>query len=171
MTSAETTSAGMTNLAMTVRAAAPGDVEAIAAVWHDGWREAHLGHLPPAIEPHRRPEGFRRRAAANLATTTVAEVDGRVVGFVMTHGDEVEQVYVAPQARARGVADRLLRHGERRVAERFGRAWLAVIASNTRARRFYERNGWSDAGPFAYPADAGEGTVTVHAHRYEKALW
>jgi ribosomal protein S18 acetylase RimI-like enzyme len=154
-----------------LREATLGDVEAIAGVWHDGWREAHLGHLPPAIEPHRRPDSFRRRAAVTLATTTVAELDGRVVGFVTTHGDEVEQVYVAPQARSRGVADRLLGHGERRIAERLGRAWLAVIASNTRARRFYERNGWSDAGPFAYAAAAGDGTVTVQAHRYEKELW
>lgn len=154
----------------TVRPARTGDVEAIAAVWNDGWREAHLGHLPAEIEAHRRPEGFLRRAVANLPATAVADVGGRVVGFVTTHGDEVEQVYVAPEARATGAADLLLRHGERRIAERFGRAWLAVIAANTRARRFYERNGWSDAGPFPYEAAAGSGTVSVHAHRYEKPV-
>lgn len=154
----------------TVRPAQASDIEAIAAVWNAGWRESHLGHLPAEVEAHRQPEGFRQRAAANLPMTAVADVGGRVVGFVTTHDDEVEQVYVAPEARATDVADRLLRHGEQRIAERFGRAWLAVIAANARARRFYERNGWSDAGPFAYAAAAGAGTVMVHAHRYEKAL-
>jgi GNAT superfamily N-acetyltransferase len=154
----------------TVRPAVAGDVEAIAAVWHQGWREAHLGHLPPAIEPHRRRADFRRRAKADLPAITVAADDGGLVGFVTVHDDEVEQLYVAPPARGRGVADDLLRHGEHVIGERFGLAWLAVIAPNARARRFYGRNGWRDAGPFTYEAAAGEGAVAVPAHRYEKAL-
>jgi GNAT superfamily N-acetyltransferase len=154
----------------TLRPATAGDVETVATVWHDGWREAHLGHLPAAIEPHRRLADFRRRAGAALEATTVATRGDQVVGFVTTRDDEVEQLYVAPDARGAGVADRLLGQGERCVAERFGRAWLAVIAPNARARRFYARNGWSDAGPFAYEAAAGTGTITVTAHRYEKAV-
>jgi ribosomal protein S18 acetylase RimI-like enzyme len=154
----------------TVRPAAAGDVEAIATVWHEGWREAHLGHLPPAIEPLRRPADFRRRAEANLPLTTVVTDSEQLVGFVTVRDDEVEQLYVAPSARGHGVADRLLRHGEQVIGERFDVAWLAVIGPNTRARRFYSRNGWRDAGPFAYEADAGPPPVAVLAHRYEKAL-
>jgi ribosomal protein S18 acetylase RimI-like enzyme len=44
------------------------------------------------------------------------------------------------------------------------RAWLAVAAGNTRARRFYERSGWIDEGPFEYAApDSG---VRLTCHRY-----
>jgi ribosomal protein S18 acetylase RimI-like enzyme len=88
----------------------------------------------------------------------------------MVHDDEVEQLYVAPSARGAGVADDLLRRAEQVISGRFDLAWLAVIAENVRARRFYERNGWRDAGPFSHDAPAGSGTIAVRAHRYEKPM-
>ena len=47
------------------------------------------------------------------------------------------------------------------------RAWLAVVAGNARARRFYERQGFTDEGPFDYPAAGG---IAVPCHRYTKRL-
>jgi ribosomal protein S18 acetylase RimI-like enzyme len=64
----------------------------------------------------------------------------------------------------------LLTHAEQTIANRHDRAWLAVVAGNVRARRFYERQGWQDAGPFDYFAEVGGGTFTVPCHRYEKQL-
>jgi ribosomal protein S18 acetylase RimI-like enzyme len=144
------------------------DVEAIARVWHDGWRDGHLGHVPAALAAHRRIEEFRRRVPPRLDATTVASVDGRLVGFVTLHDDEVEQVYVDASARGSGVAPALLRHAERAIAARFDRAWLAVATGNARARRFYARQGWTDAGDLDYPAEIGGGTLPVPCRRYEK---
>jgi GNAT superfamily N-acetyltransferase len=88
-----------------------------------------------------------------VSDTTVAVVDGVVAGFLMVVGNEVEQVYVAARHRGAGVADVLMTEAERRIARAgHARAWLAVVAGSTRARRFYERHGWSDAGPFSYAA-------------------
>jgi GNAT superfamily N-acetyltransferase len=98
----------------------------------------------------------------------VAVVGSTVVGFVTVHDDELEQLYVAERARGRGVAVALIRCGEARIAERFALAWLAVAVGNARARRFYAREGWSDAGAFDYPAAIEGGTVLVPCHRYEK---
>jgi len=68
----------------------------------------------------------------------------------MVVGDEVEQVCVAARHRGAGVADVLMTEAERRVAGAgHATAWLAVVAGNTRARRFYERRGWADARPIA----------------------
>jgi hypothetical protein len=39
-----------------------------------------------------------------------------------------------------------------------------------RARRFYERRGWTDDGPFEYPAEGGSEPVQVPAQRYVKTL-
>ncbi|MEV1176540.1 hypothetical protein AB0J09_49965, partial [Nonomuraea sp. NPDC049784] len=50
------------------------------------------------------------------------------------------------------------------------RAWLAVVAGNARARRFYERNGWVDEGLFDHLAPNETGPVVVPAHRYVKHL-
>jgi len=153
-----------------LRAATAEDAEAVAAVWHRGWADGHHGHVPAELYQHRRPADFRSLVPARLDTTTVATVGDEVVGFVTVHGDEIEQVYVDASARGAGVAAALLRRGEEAVAARFESAWLAVVAGNARARRFYAREGWRDEGLFEYEAEVATGTVVVLAHRYAKRV-
>jgi len=154
-----------------LRAATPDDADVIATVWHSGWPEGHLGHVPDTLLLHRRLADFRARVPALLDRTTVATIGQNVAGFVMVHNDELEQIYVAEAARGGGVAAALLRHGENEIGERFDLAWLAVVAGNTRARRFYERNGWQDAGVFEHQAPIEGGSVPLAAHRYEKRVF
>jgi ribosomal protein S18 acetylase RimI-like enzyme len=153
-----------------LRPATAADAEAIATVWHEAWRDGHLGHVPDALLPHRTPAHFRDRVPTRLAATTVATLAGEVIGFVTVHDDEVEQVFVIARARGRGVADALLRHGEGVIARRFAVAWLSVVAGNARARRFYEKSGWRDTGGFLYEAEIPGGTLPVPSRRYEKRL-
>jgi len=154
-----------------LRAAIPEDIDAIATVWHSGWPEGHLGQVPEALLLHRRLVDFRARVPALLDRTTVATIGPDLAGFVMVHNDELEQIYVAEVARGSGVAAALLRHAESEISERFDLAWLAVVAGNTRARRFYARNGWRDAGVFEHQAPIEGGSVPLAAHRYEKRLF
>lgn len=156
--------------AWALRPAAPEDAEAIATVWHEAWGDGHEGHVPQALAQHRRLSHFRERVPPRIPFTTVATRGARVVGFVTVHEDEVEQVFVASDARGDGIADALLRHAEDAIAARFDVAWLAVVAGNARARRFYERNGWRDAGGFDYAAEIPGGTLPVPSRRYEKRL-
>jgi GNAT superfamily N-acetyltransferase len=100
----------------------------------------------------------------------VAAVGSHIVGFVTVHGDELEQMYVDAATRGKGVAGALLAHGETEIAERHETAWLAVVAGNARARRFYEREGWHDAGAIDYEAEVEGGTITVPCRRYEKKV-
>jgi GNAT superfamily N-acetyltransferase len=89
----------------------------------------------------------------------------------MVAGDEAEQVYVAADHRGTGVAALLLAEAERIIAANgHRRAWLAVVAGNERARRFYQRSGWTDEGLFEYAAATADGTIPVPAHRYVKEL-
>jgi NAD(P)-dependent dehydrogenase (short-subunit alcohol dehydrogenase family)/GNAT superfamily N-acetyltransferase len=154
----------------TLRAATADDTEAIARVWHNGWPDGHVGHVPEQIEAHRRLADFRRRVPSRIGSTTVAVVDSQVVGFVTVHDDEVEQLYVARAARGTGVAAALLTHAEHTIAGRSDTAWMAVVAGNARARRFYARQGWQDAGSFDYAAEVEGGTMPVPARRYEKRV-
>jgi GNAT superfamily N-acetyltransferase len=153
-----------------LRRALDADAEAIASLWHQGWADGHLGHVPEALLEHRRLEDFRRRVPPRLPLTTVAVLDGGVAGFVMVHEDEVEQLYVAAAARGRGVAAVLFRAAERTIAARFEVAWLAVAEGNARARRFYEKSGWRDAGALDYAAEITGGTLAVPCRRYEKRV-
>jgi len=153
-----------------LRAAVPEDVDALADLWHRGWNDGHLAHVPEALLAHRRPADFRQRLPARLATTTVAMLGSRLVGFVTLRDDEVEQLYVDASARGGGVAGELLRHGEKVIGQRHPRGWLSVAVGNARARRFYEREGWSDAGDLDYAAETAAGPISVPCRRYEKAV-
>ncbi len=154
----------------TLRPATPEDVEEIATVWHRGWIDGHLGHVPEALHAHRQLSDFRKRVPPRLPTTTVATLDSRVVGFVTVHVDEIEQLYVDGLARGTGVAATLLRHGEKLIAAHHPLAWLAVAVGNARARRFYARQGWVDAGYLDYGAETSSGPVSVPCRRYEKPV-
>jgi GNAT superfamily N-acetyltransferase len=154
--------------ACTLRKAVPGDVDAVTTIWHTGWRDGHIGHVPAELVPHRTEPQFRTRAQARLDSMWVAESDHGVVGFVTVKGDELEHLYVERSARGTGIAAMLIRKGEAEIASAgHARAWLAVVAGNQRARAFYARLGWRDAGPFTYMAETGAGAFPVPSHRYE----
>ncbi len=161
----------MSSATVTLRPARADDAAAVAEIWRLGWRDGHLGDVPQELVEARTDESFRSRATARVAEMTVAEVDGDVAGFVLVAEDEVEQVYVDAAHRGTGVADALLLEAERQVRENgHTEAWLAVVVGNARARRFYERAGWRDDGPFGYEAAAETGPIVVPCHRYTKEL-
>jgi ribosomal protein S18 acetylase RimI-like enzyme len=154
-----------------LRPARPDDAGEIAAIWYQGWRDGHLGHVPDALTAARTEDSFQLRAAQRVDETVVASVDGAVAGFIMVVDDEVEQVYVSGAHRGTGVAASLLAEAERLVKEAgYPRAWLAVVAGNDRARRFYARQGWTDDGLIDYPAASADGPIHIPAHRYIKRV-
>ena len=133
-----------------LRPATEADATDVARIWREGWRDGHLGHTPDALVEARTDASFDDRAVERLPLTTVATVDGAIVGFTVVDGDEAEQRQVA--------------------AAGHSRIWLAVASGNARARRFYERSGWSDAGAFDYQADGPDGPIAVPCHRYVRDL-
>jgi ribosomal protein S18 acetylase RimI-like enzyme len=154
-----------------IRPATAADATAIARIWREGWADGHEGHVPAALVVERTPVSFDRRTVERISCTWIAEAAGAVAGFVMVVDDEVEQIYVDRGWRGRGVAQRLLHHAEAVIGQGGRRtAWLAVVAGNTRARRFYARSSWHDLGPFTYQAQTATGTVPVPAHRYERQV-
>jgi GNAT superfamily N-acetyltransferase len=154
-----------------VRPATLADAARVAEIWRAGWRDGHIGNVPQQLIDARTDESFATRAAERVGDTTVAVIGDAIAGFVMVVDDEVEQVYVSQDHRGSGVADALLTEAERQVrGNGHDAAWLAVVAGNARARRFYERSGWVDEGPFVYEASDRTGPISVPCHRYVKAL-
>jgi GNAT superfamily N-acetyltransferase len=147
------------------------DVPIVSAIWAAAWRDGHAGHVDAALEEIRTPESFVPRAARRVPRTVVAEQGDHVVGFATVAGNEVEELFVDGRARGTGIAIALLRDAEERIASGgWSDGWLAVVSGNARARRFYEREGWRDAGPLIYAAEGSDGPVLVPSRRYERRL-
>jgi predicted cupin superfamily sugar epimerase/GNAT superfamily N-acetyltransferase len=147
------------------------DAPAIGRVWHDAWHDGHDGRVPDALVAMRTEASFQERAVAEVPHAVVAERGGVVVGFVATGDDEVAELFVAQDARGAGVARLLLAAGEgavRRAGHRT--ACLGVVVGNARARRFYEREGWRDAGDVDHSATGPDGPIAVPTRLYLKDL-
>lgn len=156
---------------MELRDAAPADEAALAALWHDGWQEAHAAIVPPALLPHRDARAFAERTARHLPAMRVAGPDGAPEGFHLVTGDELDQLYLAPAARGTGLALRLIRDAEARIAAAgHARAWLICARGNVRAAAFYRRAGWEEAGPVTGRVEAGDGRFDLPCIRFERMI-
>ncbi|MDR7253913.1 putative acetyltransferase [Nocardioides sp. BE266] len=155
-----------------IRPAGDADMAAVADLWHEGWHDAHAGHVPDGLTAARTLAAFHERTPRRVADTAVAVAeDGELLGFVMVVGDEVEQVFVGRAARGTGLAPLLLAEAERRVAAGgHVSAWLAVVTGNARARAFYEKQGWTDSGDLPYEVTAAGQKWTSPCRRYVKSV-
>ena len=156
----------------TIRPAGATDMAAVADLWHEGWHDGHAGKVPDGLTALRTLAAFHERTPSRVADTAVAVSDsGDLLGFVMVVGDEVEQVFVGRASRGTDLAARLLHEAERRVAAGgHSSAWLAVVAGNARARRFYEKQGWVDEGDLPYEVTALGQTFVSPCRRYVKEV-
>jgi ribosomal protein S18 acetylase RimI-like enzyme len=156
---------------MRVRAADVAEIDHLARLWHDAWHEAHASVVPPELTRLRTPESFRERLHAAFPGIHVIGPIGSPLGFCVVKGEELYQLFVAPEARGSGAAAALIADAETRLAERgVDTAWLACAIGNDRAARFYEKSGWRLAGRFVNLADTASGPFPLEAWRYEKRL-
>jgi GNAT superfamily N-acetyltransferase len=155
---------------MSIRAARESDVDRLAQIWFDGWRDGHLAIVPAALARLRTLENFRDRLRAALADTRVAVDAETPIGFAILKGDELYQFFVAAEARGTGVAAGLIADAEQQLAARgVTTAWLACAIGNDRAARFYEKRGWQRT-TITYQAETSEGPFPIENWRYEKHL-
>jgi GNAT superfamily N-acetyltransferase len=156
---------------MEIRAAEAAELDRLAGMWYDGWRDAHLDIVPATLARARTLESFRDRLQAGLPDVRVAGRPGAPVGFSMLKDDELYQLYVSAESRGAGVAAALIADAERQLRARgIATAWLACAIGNRRAARFYEKSGWHLAGTFVSQLDTPAGIVPLEVWRYEKPL-
>ena len=154
-----------------IRAAEQAELDQLARVWFDAWRDAHAQIVPAELTRLRTLENFRERMQKELPNVRVAGSPGEPVGFCLVKGDELYQLFVAAQARGTGVAAALIADGEAQLARSgIETAWLACAIGNERAARFYEKCGWHRTGTMTNEAETSEGTFLLEAWRYEKKL-
>jgi GNAT superfamily N-acetyltransferase len=154
-----------------VRDAHESELDELATVWYEAWRDGHEAVVPAELTRRRTRERFRDRLQAALAEVRVAGPIGAPAGFSMLKGGELYQLFVRAQARGSGVAAALIADAEARLLERgVETAWLTCAIGNERAARFYEKCGWYHSGTVIEELDTPEGTLRLQVWRYEKQL-
>ena len=147
------------------------EIAQAARLWHSGWIDGHAAFAPPELARLRTFESFTARLTRDLAHARAAVLDGGLIGFTILKGNDVDQFYVAAQARGTGAAMALMADAEAQLrAAGHASAWLACSVGNTRAARFYEKAGWHLAATEPMSFETTEGPFTLETWRYEKAL-
>lgn len=169
-----------------VRRAEVRDADAIASVHVRAWQVGYRGQLPDAhldgLSIERRAHDWREGLSHQLADRDVIvvedPVDGHVCGFA-TVGDprddsgpaasgegQLWAINLEPEAWGRGLGTALL-EGAVDALRRRGcdAAYLWALDTNARARRFYEREGWTHDGGLKDDAFGGQAVREVRYRR------
>jgi GNAT superfamily N-acetyltransferase len=166
-------------MAWSLRPATVRDAERLAAVLAEGF-EGYRSFGPPGWEPpdvHGELERLRELLGNDEVWCLLAEEGDEVAGYVAIMPARIHpqpsnddamahlwQLFVRPPWWGTGLATELLSEAVREAGARgFTSMRLFAAAGQARARRFYEREGWSAAGaPFD---DGGFGMPLVEYRR------
>jgi ribosomal protein S18 acetylase RimI-like enzyme len=120
-----------------IRRATDADAAAVADVWIRSFSAA----LPAVRRAHTDDEvrGWVRGHVVPDLETWVADAGGEVVGFLALAPGWIEQLYLAPEWRGRGVGDRLVTLAKQREPDGL-QLWTFQV--NDPAQRFYRRHGF-----------------------------
>jgi GNAT superfamily N-acetyltransferase len=120
-----------------VRRASEADSEAVAEVWLRSFDAA----LPTVRRAHSDDEvrAWFRNAVVPYKQTWVAVAGTEVVGLLVLSDGWVDQLYLDPAWRGRGIGDRLVATAKQRYPDGL-QLWTFQV--NGPARRFYERHGF-----------------------------
>ncbi|MFE1174352.1 GNAT family N-acetyltransferase [Streptomyces sp. NPDC058773] len=123
---------------VTVRLALPTDAPAIAAV-HQASRQATMPYLPPQRRTHEEVTRWIREIVLPQSHTLVAVRGPEVLGYASLQGELLEQLYLRPDVRRRGIGSALLAAARRHRPDGL---YLHVFQLNTDARAFYAHHGF-----------------------------
>jgi GNAT superfamily N-acetyltransferase len=145
-----------------VRPASPADAGRIAEVNVRSWQATYAGIVPKAIldgmeAGPRRQTWLERIVSLGQRTLFVAELDGRVEGYVLSGpardhdlpdlAGEVYAIYVDPPAQGHGIGRALFDAATSELREAgFEPLILWVLTANALGRGFYEACGWRPDG-------------------------
>jgi GNAT superfamily N-acetyltransferase len=168
----------VTGLRLVIRESELDDAKGVAQVNVDSWQAAYPGLLDQkfldSMDVDGRTLSWQRILHQRRGKVLVAEEEGSIVGFcavgpaIDDDWGEVFAIYVGPRRWGRGIGRDLLIAGEQALVDAgYSRGLLWVLQGNTRARVFYERQGWALGKPIRIEAIGG---IDVTEVRYEKAL-
>ena len=172
--------AGDSGSGLVLREASGEDVPGLAHLHLAAWRKAFPGILPERYLAELSEDGFRARWRELLelrgrTNLVAASESGEMLGFVAfgrsredAAACEIYGLYVHPDSWRAGVGTALMRAALERIGGGL-RVLLWVMEDNTRARRFYERAGFSWSGRKKRSERGGHEFIEVEYERRSPA--
>jgi len=141
-----------------IRRASLADAEAVADVY---LRSFHATYAFPLAHTDDQVRGWIRGLVSSAQETWVAVDGGRVVGMMVVGPGDLDQLYVAPDRLGAGIGRGLLETAKERSPDGLS---LYTFQVNERARRFYERNGFT-------PEWFGDGSANEEGQPDVRYVW
>jgi ribosomal protein S18 acetylase RimI-like enzyme len=144
--------------AIVIRRAEPADADAVAEVYLASF---HATYTFPLAHSDDQVREWVHDVLVTRGDTWVATDARRVVGMMVVRPDDLDQLYVAPDRLGSGIGRRLL---DQAKAISPAGLTLYTFQVNERARRFYERNGFVEAG-------LGDGSANEEGQPDVRYVW
>lgn len=179
------------NAIITIRTGTPADADALAPFAQRVFRrtfESDPAHHPDDMNLHlaqtMSADALRMEIADPRVWYFLATIDGVLCGYLKLEASdapgcvrgprpiELARLYIDPSQHGRGLAQRFMRHGIDFGQQRgYETMWLGVWHRNHRARRFYEKCGFSHCGehPFLFGTDMQSDLVYERSIRRAEA--
>jgi ribosomal protein S18 acetylase RimI-like enzyme len=126
-------------MAVIVRRMAPDELDEVIDVWYRSLTGSLAYMRPEQQHSESDSKAFFRQVIAASRELWVALGETRVLGVMALEGNDLDRLYVAPEAQGRAVGSALLEHAK---ALHPNGLTLVTHQRNTGARRFYERHGF-----------------------------
>lgn len=139
---------------MNIRKALPEDSSVVGRVHSDAWKSAYRGIFPDEYidndNASKRAEEFLESVKDGKCTYFILEENGQAAGIVKTCEDnnslEIESIYILEEHRGKGLGGQFIDYIK--TYKPYDSIFLWVLEVNTKARRFYEQNGFKVHGKF-----------------------
>ena len=141
---------------LVVRRMEPEELPAVVDVWYQSLSDSLHWLKPEQRSSEAESRAFFRNVVATSSELWVAERDGRILGVLAMHGDEVGRLYVDTPAQGKGVGSALLDRAKALSPEGLS---LVTLQRNEQARRFYEQRGFVAYDHGCSPAPENEPDV------------
>lgn len=149
-----------------IRPVEQADAFSIGQIYCGAWKEAYRDLLPHSYLDSLTPDRWASLYTDPCRTALALWDSGRPVGIVSYHQGrqkgleswgEISSIYLLPCCWGRGYGSLLLREALERLAQMgFDKVYLWVLQGNSRAIRFYERQGFVFSGDTLETAIGGQ---------------